>query len=204
MDSRLVRATVQQHAQRQRGLADGAQHVGWTVGAGDGELLDGMSVGYLTSETQRRLGGVYFPGPREQIFADAEVAVLIGPDGHAAGYACALELCDRASDDGPEVAVSRNLGHRAFTLGPVGGGTPRTGRLVVNGQVRAEGPVPDRLDERLERVRTVLRAVGQDLLTADLVLTGPIVSTRVRAGEQVRAEVDDLGSVTISVGSLPA
>ena len=204
MDSRLVRATVRQHASRQRSLANGAQHIGWTVGAGDGEILDGISVGYLTTETQLRLGGVYSPELREQIFADAEVAVLIGPDGHAAGYACALELCDRASDDSPEVAVSRNLGHRAFALGPVGGGTPRTGRLLVNGQVRAEGPVPDHLDERLERVRTVLRAVGQDLMAADLVLTGPIVSTRVRAGEQVRAEVDDLGSVTLSVGPPPS
>jgi 2-keto-4-pentenoate hydratase len=204
MDSRLVRATVRQHAHRERSLANGAQHVGWKVGTGERELLDGMSVGYLTSETQLRLGGVYSPGPREQIYADAEVAVLIGPDGHAAGYACALELCDRAGDDSPEVAVSRNLFHRAFALGPVGGGTPRTGRLVVNGQVRAEGPVPEDLDGRIERVRTVLRAVGGDLAAADLVLTGSIVQSRVLPGEQVRAEVDDLGSVTISVDSVPA
>ena len=204
MDSRLVRATVRQHTHRQRSLANGAQHVGWTVGAGDRELLDGMSVGYLTSETQLRLGGVYSPGLREQIYADAEVAVLIGPDGHAAGYACALELSDRAGDDSPEVVVSRNLFHRAFALGPVGGGTPRSGRLLVNGQVRAEGPVPDDLDERIERVRTVLRAVGEDLVAADLVMTGSIVQSRVLPGEQVRAEVDDLGSVTVSVGSVLA
>jgi 2-keto-4-pentenoate hydratase len=201
MDSRLVRATVRQHAHRQRSLADGAQHVGWKVGAGERERLDGLSVGYLTSETQLRLGGVYPAGPREQLDAAAEVAVLIGPDGHAAGYACALELTDRAGEDSPEVVVTRNLLHRAFALGPVGGGTPKTGRLMVDGQVRAEAAVPADLEERIERVRAVLRAVGADLTAADLVLTGSIVQTRVRPGEQVRAEVDDLGSVTVSVGS---
>jgi hypothetical protein len=163
-----------------------------------------MSVGYLTSETQLRLGGVYSPGPREQIYAGAEVAVLIGSDGHAAGYACAVELSDRASDDSPEMAVSRNLYHRAFALGPVGGGTPRTGRLLLDGQVRAEGPVPDDLDERIARVRTVLQAVGEDLAAADLVLTGSIVQSRVLPGQQVRAEVDELGSVTVLVDPEPA
>jgi 2-keto-4-pentenoate hydratase len=202
MDSRLVRATVRQHDHRQRSLATGAQHVGWKVGAGERERLDGMSVGYLTSETQLRLGGVYPAGPREQLYAGAEVAVLIGPDGRAAGYACALELSDQAGDDNPEVVVTRNLGHRAFALGPVGGGTPMTGRLVVNGEVRAEAPVPGDLDERIDRVRTVLRAVGADLAAADLVITGSVVQTRVVPGEQVRAEVDDLGSVTLSVGAV--
>src|SRR5918997_2750519 len=175
MDSWLVRATTLQHRGRQRSLANGAQHIGWKVGAGDREFLGGMSVGYLTSETQLRLGGVYSPGPREQIYADAEVAVLIGPDGRAAGYACALELCDLAGDDSPEVVVARNLSHRAFALGPVGGGTPRTGRLLVNGELRAEAPVPGDLEERVERVRTVLRAAGADLAAADLVITGSVV-----------------------------
>ena len=204
MDSRLVRATALQHQRRERSLASGAQHVGWKVGAGDREFLGGMSVGYLTSETQLRLGGVYLPGPQEQIYADAEVAVLIGPDGQAAGYACALELCDRAGDVNPEIVVARNLFHRAFVLGPVGGGTPRTGRLVIDGQVRATGPVPEDLHDRVERVRAVLQAVGGDLVPADLVLTGSVVQHRVLPGEQVRAEVDDLGSVTLSVGDVSA
>jgi hypothetical protein len=192
-----------QHKRRRRSLADGASHVGWKVGAGDREFLDGMSVGYLTSETQVRLGGVYLPGPREYLHADAEVAVLVGPDGHPAGYACALELCDLAGGDGPEVVIAHNIFHRAFALGPVGGGTPTSARLVIDGQVRAEGPVPDDLAERVERVREVLRAVGEDLVAADLVLTGSVVQFRVRPGEQVRAEVDDLGSVTLSVGFVP-
>lgn len=206
MDSRLVRATVRQHAHRQRSLANGAQHVGWRIGAGDREQLDGVSVGYLTSETQLRLGGVYSPGPREQLWADAEVAVLVGPDGRGAGYACALELSDQSADDQPEVVVARNLFHRAFALGPVGGGTPMTGRLLIDGQIRAESAVlePEVLDERLDRARAVLRAVGTDLLPADLVLTGAIARYLVHPGEQVRAEVDDLGSVTVSVGSVPA
>ena len=163
-----------------------------------------MSVGYLTSETQVRLGGVYPHRPREKIRADAEVAVLIGPDGHPAGYACALELCDLAGEDGPEVVIAHNIFHRAFVLGPVCGGTPTSGRLVVDGQVRAEAPVPDDLAERVERVRAVLRAVGEDLVAADLVLTGSVVQHRVRPGEQIRAELDDLGSVTLTVGSAPA
>jgi len=204
VDSRLVRATVLQHRRRERSLANGASHVGWKVGSGDRELLGGMSVGYLTSDTQLRLGGSYTPGPREQVYADAEVAVLIGPDGQAAGYACALELCDLAGEDDPELVVARNLFHRAFTLGPVGGGTPKTGRLVIDGQVRAEGPVPDDLVERIDRVRTVLRSVGEDLAAADLVITGSVVQHRVLPGEQVRAEVDDLGSVTLSIDAVPA
>jgi 2-keto-4-pentenoate hydratase len=204
VDSRLVRATVLQHQRRQRSLARGAAHVGWKIGAGDRESLGGMSVGYLTSETQLRLGGIYPPGPREEVYADAEVAVLIGPDGQAAGYACALELCDLAGQDNPEVAVARNLFHRAFALGPVGGGTPRVGRLVIDGQVRAEGPVPDDLDDRIDRVRDVLRSVGEDLAAADLVITGAVVQHPVRPGEQVRAEIDDLGSVTVSLGAATA
>jgi 2-keto-4-pentenoate hydratase len=203
VDSRLVRATVVQHRRRQRSLAHGAHHVGWKVGAGDREFLGGMSVGFLTSETQLRLGGVYPPGPREQLHADAEVAVLIGPDGQPAGYACALELCDLAGDDGPEVVVANNVFHRAFALGPVVGGTPKTGRLLIDGRVSAEGPVADDLAERVDRVRAVLQAVGENLLAADLVITGSIVQHRVVPGEQVRAEVDDLGSVTLSVGSPP-
>jgi 2-keto-4-pentenoate hydratase len=204
VDSRLVRATVLQHRRRQRSLVSGASHVGWKVGVGDRELLGGMSVGYLTSETQLRLGGTYAPGPREQIYADAEVAVLIGPDGQAAGYACAVELCDLAGDDTPDVVVAHNIFHRAFALGPVGGGTPKTGRLLIDGQVRAEGPVPQDLVERIDRVRAVLRAVGEDLAAADLVITGSVVQHRVLPGEQVRAEVDDLGSVTLSIGAVPA
>ena len=102
------------------------------------------------------------------------------------------------------MVIAHNIFHRAFALGPVGGGTPTSGRLVVDGQVRAEAPVPDDLAERVERVREVLRAVGEDLVAADLVLTGSVVQHRVRPGEQVRAEVDDLGSVTLSVGSAPA
>ena len=198
-----MRATVLQHRRRQRSLASGALHVGWKVGAGDRESLGGMSVGYLTSDTQLRLGGIYRPGLREELYADAAVAVLIGPDGQAAGYACALELCDLAGEDNPEVVVARNIFHRAFALGPVGGGTPKTGRLVIDGQVRAEGPVPDDLAEQVDRVRAVLRAVGEDLAAADLVITGSVVQHRVLPGEQVRAEVDDLGSVTLSVGELP-
>lgn len=204
MDSRLLRATTLQHQRRQRSLASGAQQVGWTVGAGERESLGGMSVGYLTSETQLRLGGTYPPGLGEQIYAHAEVAVLIGTDGHAAGYACALELLDLAGDDDPEAVVARNLSHRGFALGPVGGGTPRVARLVIDGEVRAEHPVPEDLGHRLDRVRAVLRAVGEDLAPADLVLTGAVAQHRVRPGEQVRAEVDDLGSVTLSIGAVPA
>jgi hypothetical protein len=199
VDSRLVRATLVQHRRRRRSLADGASHVGWKVSAGGREYLDGMAVGYLTSESQLRLGGLYSPRPREQVHADAEVAVLIGPDGQPAGYACALELCDLAGEDGPEVVIAHNIFHRAFALGPVGGGTPTSGRLLVDGQVRAEAPVPDDLPERVERVREVLHAVGEDLIAADLVLTGAVVQHRIRPGEQVRAEIDDLGSVTLTV-----
>jgi 2-keto-4-pentenoate hydratase len=202
VDSRLVRATVLQHQRRQRSLAGGAQHVGWKVGDGGRGALGGMLVGYLTSETQLRLGGVYAPGLREQIYAEAEVAVLIGPDGQAAGYACALELCNLAGEDNPEVVVAYNVFHRAFALGPVGGGTPRVGRLVIDGTVRAEGPVPEDLDDRINRVREVLRAVGENLVPADLVMTGSVVQHRVHPGQQVRTEIDDLGSVTVSIGAV--
>ena len=198
MDSRLVRATLLQHRRRRRSLADGASHVGWKVGAGDREFLDGMSVGYLTSETQLRLGGVYPPGPREQIHADAEVAVLIGPDGQPAGYACALELCDLAGDDGPEV------GHRAQHLPPrvrpgaggwwdtdkrptrgrrpgarggAGAGRPgRAGRAGPCGAARRRRG-PGRRRSRAHRLRRP--------------------ASRFVPGEQVRAEMDDLGSVTL-------
>jgi hypothetical protein len=111
-----------------------------------------------------------------------------------------VELCDLAGADDPEVVVTRNLFHRAFALGPVGGGTPRIGRLLIDGQVRAEGPVSDDLAERVDRVRAVLHAVGEELAAADLVITGSVVQHRVLPGQQVRAEVDDLGSVTLSIG----
>jgi catechol 2,3-dioxygenase-like lactoylglutathione lyase family enzyme len=197
-DPRLVAATRAQLARRQALLDAGAQRYGWKVGAGERERLGGMVVGHLTTATLLPPNGEYRPGPAERTHADAEVAVLIGPDGRAAAHAAALEICDLAGDDGPEAVVAGNVFHRA--VAEFGAGPPTTGRLVVDDQVRHEAAVPDDLVERVERVRCVLGAVGERLLPGDVVITGSVVQCPVRPGERVRAELSRLAPVELGVG----
>jgi hypothetical protein len=190
VEVRLRTALARQFARRKALLDGGAHPVGWKVGAGRAERIGGQVIGYLTSATCLPTADTYRPEPGEQTHADAEIAVVIGADGTVAGYAAAVELCDlRGSDDEADTIVEHNVFHRAYTLGPVAQvRAAETGRLLVNGECRAEAPVPGDLPERVERVAELLAAMGEQLRPDDRIITGSVVQVPVAPGDAVRAE----------------
>ena len=100
--------------------------------------------------------------------------------------------------------VEANVFHRAFALG----GSTRAaldpvtcGRLLVNGEERAAAPVGDGHEERVRAVADMLAAVGERLLPGDVLITGSVVQVPVRPGDEVVADLGELGSVRLHVGS---
>jgi hypothetical protein len=197
VDPRLVAAMRRQLASRPAGAA----RVGWKYGSGDGERIgDEIAVGHLTSATVLADGGIY-QGRDEDLHADAELAVELGPGGAIARYAPALELVDLAGDDEPEEVVATNVWHRAVAFGRFADDLPPglEGALVVNGERRAREWVPSDAAERVAAVGRVLDAVGEALEAGDRVITGLIVNTAVAAGDEVVAELGSLGRVTLRI-----
>jgi 2-keto-4-pentenoate hydratase len=157
--------------------------------------------GYLTSATQLADGDAYAV-PAEALHADAEVAVEIGAGGAIAGYAPALELVDLAGTNDPEAIVAANLWHRAFALGPWRAALPPgdvEARLVVNGEVRAQGVAAADLAPRIDALGRILDAAGERLRPGDVVITGGVVQVPVAAGDEVVAELRPLGRVRLRV-----
>ena len=197
VDPRLVAAMRRQLAAR----PGDATRVGWKYGSGDGERIGGeIAVGNLTSATALEDGSTYTGGGSD-LHADAELAVEIGGDGAIAGYAAALELVDLAGDESPEDVVARNVWHRAVALGPFADALPAglEGALVVNGERREAGSAPADVSERVGAVSRVLEAVGERLEPGDRLITGLIVNTPVSAGDEVVADLGDLGRVALRV-----
>jgi hypothetical protein len=202
VDPRLVTA-VRRQLEDRRG-----ERVGWKLGIGDSERIGGhIAVGYLTSTTRLRSGDAYEPADGEDLHADAEVAVEIGPDGRIAAYGAALELVDlRSPPDTPEDVVAANVFHRAVAFAPAWGALPSEGvaaRLLVNGEVRDEGPSADDLAEKVAAAARILEAVGESLAPGDVVITGSVVQVPVARGDRVEADLGELGRVSLSIGSLP-
>lgn len=82
---RLREAMRKQLAVRDTLLRDGADRVGWKLGIGDRERIEGsIAVGHLTSRTLLAPGSAYVAGGAVDLRADAELAVRIG-----GGYAAA-------------------------------------------------------------------------------------------------------------------
>jgi hypothetical protein len=194
---RLVAALRQQLAQR----PVGARRVGWKYGSGDAERIDGeVAVGNLTAATTLADGGTYRGGGGE-LRADAEVAVELGPRGEISGYAAALEICDLARRGAPEEIVASNIFHCAVAFGRFREMLPPdvSGALVVNGEVRAASRIADDVGDRVTAVARVLAAVGESLRPGDRIITGLIVQVPLAPGDDVVADLGQLGRVALTI-----
>ena len=72
-------------------------------------------------------------------------------------------------------------------------------RLLVNGDVRANGEAPTTLADRIERAAVILHAVGEWLEPGDRVITGSVVQVAVRRGDDVVADFGPLGRVGLQL-----
>ena len=184
------------------------ERVGWKLGIGDRERSGAhIAVGHLTSTTRLQLGEAYEPGEGEDLHADAEVAVEIGPDGRIAAYGAALELVDlRSPPDTPEDVVAANVFHRAVAFAPTWGLIPPEGieaRLLVNGEARDTGRSAGDIEAKVAAAARILEAVGEALAPGDLVISGSVVQVPVAPGDRVEADLGELGRVGLSIGSPP-
>ena len=215
IDSRLASALAVQLDGWRETLRSGAARVGWKVGVGDRERIGGGPViGHLTSATQLEPGSAYRAAGDADLHADAEVALELGcdvdPDADAgaahaaiAGYGAALELVDLGEPGDAEAIVAANVFHRAFALGPSRPSPPAGGvraRLLVNGEVRADAASEADLAELVQVVARLLGAIGERLQAGDRIITGSVVQVAVRPGDEVVADLGDLGRVELVVG----
>jgi Fumarylacetoacetate (FAA) hydrolase family len=200
VDPRLV-AALQRQLQRRHG-----ERVGWKLGVGDRERIgDHIAVGHLTSETRLEPGVSYRPVEGEDLYADAEIAVEIGPDGRIAAYGAALELVDLSSP--PNTAddvVAANVFHRAVAFARTRSAKRPDGaeaRLLVNGEVRDAGRSAHDIEAKVTAAGEILGAVGETLEPGDLVITGSVVQVAVAPGDHVEADLGALGRVSLRIGS---
>jgi 2-keto-4-pentenoate hydratase len=217
VDPQLVAALTRQLELRRGLLSQGARRVGWKLGVGEAERIGrGPVVGHLTSATQLEPGGVFESSRDGRLHADVELAAVFGSEARpgedviaaVSGWGAALELVDlRQAGDAPQAIVETNVFHRAFALGPApaAAGSPPdglTGKLWVNGEIRAGARVPD-VEDRLRSVPHILASVGESLRPGDRVITGSIVQEPVQPGDVLVADLGPLGSVTLNLAFAP-
>jgi hypothetical protein len=200
VDPRLV-AALQRQLQARHG-----ERIGWKLGVGDRERIgDHIAVGHLTAATRLEPGVSYRPVEGEDLYADAEIAVEIGPDGRIAAYGAALELVDLSSP--PNTAddvVAANVFHRAVAFARTRNAKPPDGaeaRLLVNGEVRDAGRSTRDIEAKVTAAGEILGAVGETLEPGDLVITGSVVQVTVSPGDHVEADLGALGRVSLRIGS---
>ncbi|HVD26677.1 MAG TPA: hypothetical protein VNB86_11875 [Gaiellaceae bacterium] len=201
IDERLTFALQQQLLEWRAELATGAERVGWKIGRGTEAEPWGPVLGHLTSATRLDPGGVFRAAGTIDLRVDGELAIEVGPEGEAGGFAAALELVDldRPADD-VEAVVASNVFHRAFVLSaslphlP----DPLRARVLVDGVRRAEGAAAYE-PALLRRAAELLAAAGERLEPGDRVITGAIVQVPVAAGNEVEVDLGDLGRLSVSI-----
>ena len=117
------------------------------------------------------------------------------------GYRVALEVNDLAGGDDPESIVAGNIFHRAVAFGPLRA-TPPLGvvtALVVNGERRAARSWKGTSRPTIGAVDRILEAVGETVRAGDRIITGSIVNGRIAPGDDVVADVGDLGRVALRI-----
>jgi 2-keto-4-pentenoate hydratase len=214
VDHRAQAALELQLRARRRALDAGARRVGWKLGMGDAERIGGhIAVGYLTSDSVLEPGATFDRAGGASLSADAEIALELGrdvaPDGDPdaaraaiAGYGAALEIVDLGdADEGAEAVIAGNVFHRAVAFGGFRAELPpqTTGRLVVNGQVRAAAAAPLDLAGRVCEAARVLRSVGERLRAGDRLITGSVVQVAIGPGDTVVADLGGLGDVGVTI-----
>ena len=217
IDPRLASALEEQLAEWRTTLRTGAKRVGWKLGVGDRERIEGeIAVGHLTSATVVSPGSTYVLSPHDaDLRADVELTVEIGRDldpsadadavlDAITGYGVALEIVDltRFPNERPQSVVATNIFHRGVAFGPTTALLPRediVGKLVVRGETRAAGPVADDFAGNIATAARLLAAVGERVHIGDLIITGSIAQVPVSAGDDVSAEIEKLGEVRLSL-----
>jgi len=215
IDPRLRTALAAQLGQWRSALEGGAERVGWKLGIGDRESIGpGPVIGHLTSATQLDPASTFPATGAMALHADAEVAVqvgravdpgsdLAGAREAIAGFGSALELVDLGGPpDDPQGVVAANVFHRAFALGPLDAQPPADrveGRLIVNGETRVAATAARDFPETVRAVAALLGAMGERLEAGDVLITGSVVQLPVDPGDEVIANMGQLGRVGLTV-----
>ena len=203
--ARLVAATREQMAARAGMLERGATHVGWKLGMGDREAIDGhLAVGFLTSATVLDPGSSFDAPPGADLHLDVEAYVELAADHPDAigGYGVALEIVDLTPRPGePDSIVATNIFHLAVSFAPTAAAEPRGAELgvLVNGTLGQAGRWPHDLGDRLRGAADVLEAVGLGLRAGDRIITGSIVQVPIAPGESVAAVIGEDELLTLQI-----
>lgn len=176
--------------------------VGWKAGfgiTGVPELIGETPVpGHLTTATQLAPGAPFDGRGARALHADCEIVVTVGGD----ELGVALELVDLARQSGAmEEVVAGNVLHLAFALGPSSSEPPGEARLVVNREVRAQAPARADHHGTVAALGRILKAAGEHLQIGDQILTGSVVQVPLAPGDEVRAEIDGIGYVSVKMAS---
>ena len=119
------------------------------------------------------------------------------------GYGTALELVDLAPEpSSADDIVAANVFHRAVVIGSTHHTWPPEGAeasLTSGGRVRARAACTADLAEIVCDVATLLGAVGERLLAGDRLITGSVVQVPIAPGEDLAADLGDLGRVAITI-----
>jgi 2-keto-4-pentenoate hydratase len=102
-----------------------------------------------------------------------------------------------------ESIVAGNVWHRAFALGPLRTEPPPEvvrARVLINGKATEAGE--QRVDpaETARIARELLGAVGERLEPGDCIIAGSLVHVPVAAGDEVAADLGELGQIDVKVG----
>jgi 2-keto-4-pentenoate hydratase len=206
IDERVAFALRIQLLEWRAELATGAERVGWKIGRGivEGEEHLEPVLGHLTSATRLQPGAVFPAAAANELRADAELAVEIGVEGEPARFGVALELVDvvRPPDDFESI-VAGNIWHRAFALGAL---RPEPPPEVVHARVLIDGELVESGEQRVDPTETariardLLGAAGERLEPGDYIIAGSLVQVPVAPGDEVAADLGELGQVNVKVG----
>jgi 2-keto-4-pentenoate hydratase len=224
-DDRVARGMATQLDARRRRLEGGEQHLGWKVGFGTRQAMEGLGisaplVGHLLTSGRLEPGATVpldgWSAPRLEpevaVHLSADVDPAGGRDAVAAalgGLGVAIELVDVDPDaDDPQDILARNIFQRHVLLGPeedLGGTEELRLRVTVNGEERATADdVTAATGDVLDAVASVARsldAVGERLCARDVVIAGSIVTAlEVAPGDDVRVELAPLGALDVRFG----
>jgi 2-keto-4-pentenoate hydratase len=158
----------------------------------------------LTSATRLHAGAVFPAEGANELRVDAELAVEIGVDGEPARFGAALELVDIARPpDDFESIVAGNVWHRAFALGPLRSEPPPgvvRARVLIDGEVVESGERRVDPGETARIARELLGAAGERLEPGDCIIAGSLIQVPVAPGDEVAADLGELGQVNVKVG----
>ena len=211
-DERITRGMKSQLGDRRRALARDDRGLGWKLGFGTEAAMkklgiDAPLVGYLLESARLESGAVVdisnWGNPR----LEPEIVARVGEDGGIAAIGAAIELADLdAGESDPEAILAADIYQRHVLLGPVTEGASVADvslRLYVNGEeVATVDDVTEatgELDGLVAHVGKTLKAAGESLERADMVICGSIVpALAVSPGDEVEVRLEPLGTLVVS------